>query len=793
LAVGLVAAGTLMYEILLVRVFAIEQFYHFAYMAIGVAMLGFGAAGTLLTLVGRLETARADRWFGRSAALTAFALIAAPAVADRIGVDPTQLAWNFAQWPRLGLVYLLLALPFGVGALPVLLGLGLAGRRPGRIYGASFLGSGAGALLATGVLWQMPPLEALAIPAVLAGAGAVAAGRAPPRTPGVTALAAVAMLVGLAAAVWPPWRLDITPYKALPQVEAFPDAVRLAERSAPLGWTVAVEAPAFRHAPGLSLSYRGEFPPQLALMVDGDIVGAASRFESDSAALALTDWLPSALPYALGPPRRVLVLNDGGGTEAWNALAHGAGRVTAVELVPHVVELTQAYAPFSSTAGRRVSWAVADARSLVARVPESFDVVSIGPAGGPGSAVAGVHALGEDFAHTVEAYVRYLQILTDGGVLAVTRWLSVPPRANVRVILTAAEALRRVSPGGVTQGLLVVRSWGTATTLIKPAGFTPGDVAALRQWAVDRRFDLDWAPGLDAPESAFHRLDEPTLFRAAQAAVAGRQAATRFAAAYPFWVAPATDDRPYPHHFLRGSSLRSFMTSDQGDWLPFAEWGYVALVATMVQSVVLAGLCLLLPTVVRTRSRVGLQLLPVIAYFGALGVAYLAAEIVAIQQLSLLLGHPVYAVVAVLTALLIGSGLGSMWSDRVPAGLGWRAAAALALLLSICAVTVLPLVHRFQGAPLAARCAVAAVVLAPLAFVMGMPFALGLRRLAGDDTVRLAWAWAANGFASVVAAPLAALIALQAGARTLWLVAAVAYGAAVALYRAAPPARVPPA
>jgi hypothetical protein len=428
----------------------------------------------------------------------------------------------------------------------------------------------------------------------------------------------------------------------------------------------------------------------------------------------------------------------------------------------------------------------------VARTPDTFDVVSIGPAGGPGSAVAGVHALAEDFGHTVEAYVRYLELLTDGGVLAVTRWLSVPPRANVRVILTAAEALRRVAPQQVSRGLVVMRSWGTATVLVKPAGFTPEDVDALGRWTRERRFDLDWAPSMEAPESAFHHLDEPTLFNAAQAAATGSDDAARFAAAYPFHVAPATDARPYPHHFLRTGSLRAFLASSQGDWLPFAEWGYVALIATLAQSVVLAGLCLLLPTVVRTRSRIGLPLVRIIAYFGALGLAYLGAEIVAIQQLGLLLGHPVYAVVAVLTALLVGSGVGSVWSDRVSVERGWQVVAALSLLLTVCAAAALVLVLAFQGAPLAVRCIVAALVVAPLAVLMGMPFALGVRRLAGDDTVRLAWAWAANGFASVVAAPLAALVALVAGAPTLWLAAAVAYLAALVLYRNAPLAASPP-
>jgi spermidine synthase len=772
-AVALVAAGILAYEILLVRVFAIEQFHHFAYMAIGVAMLGFGASGTLLALAGGIAGDAARRWFPRVTVAAAAALVLCPALADRIAVDPTQLAWNAGAWPRLGAVYLLLALPFAAGALAILLALSLEATRPGRVYGASFMGSGLGAALAVGVLWLLPPERALAVPALLVAVAAVAT------THRARGLAWLALVIAVAAAARPPWRLEITPYKGLPQVEAYPEARRVASASSPLGWVAAVDAPAFRYAPGLSLAFRGDFPRQRALFVDGHLAGAVSSWESDEAALSLLEWLPASLPYALGVPDNVLVIGAGGGTEVWAALAHGARRVTASELLPAIVALTTDAAP--RLADSTVRWTTSDARSFVSRTTQAYDVVSIGPSGAMGTSAAGLHALNEDFLHTVEAYTGYLELLSERGVLAVSRWLTAPPRESVRVILTAAEALRRFSPGSEGNGLVVARSWGTVTLLAKPAGFTASELEALTDWAATRQLDLDWYPGLDAPTARFHILEAPVLFDAARAAVAGGDEVRRFAATYPFDVAPATDARPYPHHFLRGRSLGAFLRSDQGSWLPFAEWGYIALVATLVQSAILATLLMLLP--VMTRASVKRDLVPLIGYFGAIGVAYLAAEIAAIQQLSLLLGHPVYAVAAVLTALLIGSGAGSLWSDRLGVRSGWIAGAMLAATLATLALVALPLVHAVQPAPLAVRVGTAVVALAPVAVLMGMPFPLGLRRLTGAGTGRIAWAWAANGFASVIAAPAAALIALEWGSPLVLGLAAIAYAGAATLYR----------
>jgi hypothetical protein len=779
LTVGLISASTLAYEILLVRVFGIEYFHHFAYMAIGVAMLGFGVAGTLLA-VARPNRVTADSWFVWSAAMTPAALLASAAFVHLIPLDATQLAWDGRQWLRLAIVYLLLALPFAVGALPVLLSLLVEPQRAGRLYGASFAGAGVGAALAIAVLWIALPARALALPPAVASLGALSVARIG-RGRALKASVAIVIVLSALAIARQPWRINVTPYKGLPQVEAFPVSRRVVEKTSPIGWVVAVEAPAFRHAPGLSLSYRGEFPRQIAVFVDGDIAGAvntpAGTREDD-----ILDWLPSATPYALGDMKDVLVLGAGGGSDVRSALVHEARAVWAVELHPELVALARSSVE-AEWPSADVTWVAGDARRYVSAATRPFDLVTIGPGRAFGAAVAGVHALNEDFLHTTEAYVDYLSLVSDGGVLSITRWLTIPPRENVRVILTAVEALKRVAPNDLIDKLVVVRSWATATVLVKPAGFSVDEVRALMEWAGERRFDLAWYPGIEGPVDGFNLVDDPILYRAASAAVDGEDARRAFVDSYPFDVEPVGDSRPYPHHFLRFGSVRTFL-SDRGSALPFAEWGYVALLATLFQSAVLAAVLLLVP--VALRQRVGSRdLVRVVGYFSAIGLAFMSAEIAAIQQLTLLLGHPIYAVAAVLAALLVFSGFGSAWSDARPAQGSRLANLALAILLVVYAAVLLWIARWLQPAALAVRVAAAVVVLVPTAFLMGMPFPLGLRHLARGDGERVAWAWASNGFASVVAAPLSALVALQVGSRALLLVAALAYaGAAIVVARA---------
>ena len=781
-AVAFLAAATLAFEIILVRVFAVEHFHHVAYMVIGVAMLGIGASGTLVAVVGGIGLAAAQRWFSAVVLFTALSLIATPALVHRIPLDLTQLAWNAEQWPRLGAVYLLLALPFALGGLAILLAVSLESARPGWIYGASFLGSGVGALLAVGMLWIAHPRRALALPALVAALGAAVTAWSQTRSPRRLVMAALTVALASLVVLRPPWHVSVSPYKGLPQVEAYPDAQRVADRASPLGWVVAVRTPVFRHAPGLSLAYAGEFPPQTALFVDGEIAGAVTHWSgsgTDGSVMEILHWLPTALPYALGGRERVLVLGAGGGAEVWVAAAHGARRIVAVELNSALTAVSAELAPLptGTTTASEMSWIAGDARTVAARTRERFDLITLAPDGGITGVAGGVHALNEDFLHTTDAYAQYLQRLTANGVLAITRWVTEPPRGSVRAILTAAEALRREQPAAVENGIVVARSWGTTTVLVKPSGFSATDLERLRAWGASRQLDLDWYPGAIAPEARYNIPHEPTLVRAARAAVTHPDSARAFAAGYLFAVAPAGDARPYPHRFLRAGSIRAFLRSDSASWLPFAEWGYIALLATLVQSALLAGLLILLPAALRARGARGesRSLRPLASYFSAIGLGYMAAEIAVIQQLTLLLGHPVYAVAMVLAAILICSGLGSAWSDRFAPSHARILGATLASSLALLAAVLLDLVHLLQPASILVRGAAAAALLAPVATVMGTMFPLGLRAIAGDDSVRIAWAWAANGFASVVAAPLAALIAVEAGSRVLLLVAAAAY------------------
>jgi spermidine synthase len=786
-SVGAVAAALLSSELLWLRWFAVQHYHHFAYLAVGTALLGIGASGTALALVRDRVRGRERAWYVRACLALPFALLAAPVAVGRLPFEPTQIVWDRGQVWVLGLVVLVLALPFVVGGAALVLALQGEPARAPVLYGANLLGSAVGAAVSVAALVVWPPETA---PAVAAGCALVAAAlaldrRADPAARGwLAALAAV----GAVALVRPPWRLEMTPFKPLPQARAYPGAVELAVAWDPTAWVVAVEAPALRYAPGLSLAYRGGLPPQVGLFADGEWAGAVTRWAGDTSALEFARWLPSAAPYAWGRPSRVLVLAAGGGLEVLSALAHGARFVEAVDLSPSVVRVADRVAgPGSSPYARsEVRVVVADARAALRRGGERFDVIQIGPAGSLASAAAGVYAGDADYLNTVEGYADAVRRLAPGGVLAVTRWIRWPARDNLRVIATAAAALRALGFDDVGPRLAVLRSWSNVVVLVKPEGFAATEAATLRAFALARGFDVDWLAGPPPPAPALHRLDRNPYAEIAAAVAAGPEAARAFFASYPFDVRPATDARPFFGRFLSLRQAIDWLDEPAAEWAPYAEWGTLVLVAGLALSGGAATLFLLLPALLAGRRRAivlppprfgrGLAAL----YFGGSGLGYLLVEMAVMQRLQLWLGHPVYAAAATLAAFLACSGLGSLWvQDRRPLR-AWWAAAAVAALVPVYAWILSRPGDLWWAVPWATRAALALLLLFPLATAMGTPFPLGLDRAEAPGGPGTAWAWAANGFASVVAAPLAVAIALEAGFVATLLAGAAAYAVAAA-------------
>lgn len=777
------SASGLIFEIALTRVFAIAQFYHFAFLTVSMALLGFAASGSVLAAFPWVGSGGSQRW-AWLAALQSLATVGAYVVANNLPFDSFAIAWDRAQLGYLVAYYLTLAVPFFFGGLVIAVLL-TAADQPGAVpshlvYGASLVGSGLGCVVAVVFLDQLggEGVIVLAAAVAMAAAAGFATLCLPTRRPAV--LAGVAAGALLVMAVWlpAPLAMNLSPYKGLEGALRFPEARVIAsawDRGTRLDL---VSSEGIRSLPGLSFTYTGQPPIQDGVTLDGDDLSPIPQVAPDQAEYA--SHLLVSLPWLLRPNAETLVLEPRGGLDLLVGLAGGAGSIVAVEPHGAIVDLAQR-AGSLLVAHPHVEWVVAEPRAFVERTNQKFDVIDLALTAPYRPVTSGAYSLAEDYSLTVEAFTAYLERLERDGILAVMRWVQTPPSEESRLVATAATALRDrgIAPAAAT---VVLRNYSNVLLLVQPDGWSPTDLRTVVEFAERERFDIVVRPALQQEETNRFSIipDEEYSVLAAELLAAVEPIETY--ATSKFEIVPPTDDHPFFGHYFKWSQAGEVLDTLGRSWQPFGGAGYLVLVAFLLLASLSAVVLIVAPLAIRRRDgalAVGRALRWwTLGYFGLLGLAFLLVEIPLVQLYILLIGDATTAFAVVLFAVLLASGVGSMLSPRLP----WRQlAAALTVVALAYPILIRRLTPILLPGPLPVRVLVGAVVIAPLGLLMGVMFPSGVAYLERRAPQLVPWAWGINGTASVISAVLAALLALAFGFTTVLLIGAAGYGLAALL------------
>ena len=783
------------------RLFSIIQWHHFAYMIISLALLGYGASGTLLTIFREKLLPKYATVYLGSIALFAFTALASYLLSQQIQFNAEQILWAPDHALKLMLIYLLLVLPFFFAATAIGLSLIRFQEEVSRIYAADLFGAGGGALLIILLLFILPPgetlryLTLLGMVALLIGSWELYQERA--SKPIVIVLPILVALLLLPNSWFEP---ELSPYKGLAQTLRITGAKVVEQRSSPLGLISVVESPQipFRHAPGMSLNAMTEPPEQVGLFIDGDAMTVVIRDQGEREAFEYLDQLTSALPYHLFDKDEkvdsVLLLGAGGGSGVLQARYHNVAGIRAVELDTNIINLVQErYGEFSGYLYNReeIDIIAEEARGFVARDDQFYRLIQLELFDSYSASSAGLYALSESYLYTVEALQAYLNRLEPDGYLAISRWIKLPPRDTLKLFATAIDALKQLGVERPEEHLLLIRTLQTSTLLIKQSPIAKGEIERALNFARERSFDLAYYPEMP-PEVAnrFNILARPYFYLGAMALLDDEgDGRSEFIERYKFNLEPATDDRPFFFQFFKWQVLSEILSLAGEGGMPLLELGYLILVATLLQALCGAAFLIVLPLwLYRRKSRARREwhlVLPSFAYFLGLGLAFLFIEVAFIQKFILFLHHPTFAIAVVLAAFLIFAGLGSLWSKRFSDTgeyvKGVRGAViALVIIALIYTVLLGPLFLLMMALPITLKIVVSLILIAPLAFAMGIPFPLGLSRLAELERGLVPWVWGVNGCASVLSAVIATIFAIHFGFTVVILLALMLYIASAA-------------
>lgn len=773
MGIAAVSCALLMTELALTRIFSVTMYYHFAFLAISIALFGLSASAVLVyVLRHRLAAAATPRLLAAGAIAHAVATLAALACLVRIRVglnySPENLALMLA-------IYALAALPFLTGGGVIALAFARLPARINVLYGADLLGASAGCLA------LIPLLNMLGAPGVVMVAAALALLAAvcfTPRRGPVLAAAAVVLGVPLAAQV-----AGAGPFEVVDTKGHEGDRVLFSK------WNSFSRVAVYDRAHGdwsLSPTFTGDKGQSLFMDIDSAASTPILKGDGRPENARHLRYELTALAYHLVEKPagfRALVIGPGGGRDLLSALAFGATRVDGVEINPIIVRdvMLERFREYSGNlyTDRRVGIHVDDGRSFVRRSSDRYNVIQASLVDTWAATAAGAYTLTENSLYTTEAFGEYLDHLTDDGLLTITRWVF----DGLRLVVLAQDACAARGLDAARH-MAIVRYDRVATFLLKKTPFTAVEVDGLRALARELGFSIVYAPGIGPDAQAA----EPIEMTRSGTSVADYHrlitAADRdaFIESYPLDIRPTTDNRPFFFHTTR---LANQFQVAFGRSMLFGN-GLSALLTLFGISAALVVLFIVVPLVVGG-GRPGAGWGGWLAYFGALGAGFMLLEVALLQRFVLLLGHPVYSLTVTLFSLLLGTGLGSLVSRRIAsarvlvvtarATLGIAAVAATAPLL-------LPwLIDAAIAWPLWARVALAVATLVPLGLLLGIPLPGGMRLLAGSRPDIIPWGWGLNGAFSVIGATLAVFLAMNWGFSTTLLSAAAVYAVAAGTLR----------
>ncbi|HEY2137198.1 MAG TPA: hypothetical protein VGH49_15005 [Xanthobacteraceae bacterium] len=761
-AIFALACATLSYQILITRFFSVMLYYHFAFAAISLAMLGLTRGAMAVygdpvryapERVG-VEFARHATWFAISGVGAMIAFLCLPLVIPgdwlptALAVMTVAFVWPFTEG-GVCVTLLLTRLPYGGGWL----------------YAADLMGAGLGCLGLILALLVVDPVSAtLWIGALSAAAGWLVVhdsgdvrGLRLSRTVALTLVVVAATHTGLA--VSGNTHLGVFWAKGHQQTGTLFERwntysrvrVRPLGETPPFGW-------GFAHRPQQKVD-------QHLLDIDADAGTVITRFDGDLGKVAYLKGDVINAAYLVQPPAEVAVVGVGGGRDILSALLFGAKQIHGIEINPAIFEvLTDKFADFSGHLDRQpgLSLVNAEARSYINHSSDRYDLVQISLIDTWAATAAGGLTLTENRLYTVEAWDDFYRALKPDGMLSVSRWYKPDshPGEFYRLVAIAASALQRKGvPAGELAGHVIAVNVGDVVTVIsRPDVFTDAQWRAARTRLAAQGFKI-----LLGPDVSFDAVTSTLLAGKADAA---------FFDALPDNIAPSTDDKPF---FFYTARLRDVLASSSSMF--GNNNAAITLTRALVVLTLLACIYYIVVPFLRLARRMPLSTLtPPVTYFSAIGLGFMLIEISQMQRLMVFLGHPVYSLGVVLFTILIFGGIGSATvGARAPRpGAVIARVAALVTTLVIAGLLTPSVTTWARAEATDTRILISMLLLAPPAFFMGMMFPLGLSIWRRHSEL-LPFFWSANGITSMFGSVLGMALSIEVGIANAYALGACFY------------------
>jgi spermidine synthase len=774
-----IALATLMYQNLLSRVFSMTMWYHFAFMAISIAMFGMTVGALLIYLLPNYFSQERAK---RQLALTALAFAVSTVISFlthlSLPFNTEDIVLNTIPGIyTIVLTYVVISIPFVFSGMCVSLTLTKFPRQVSRLYAADLVGAALGCIILVYVLRITDGPTAVLLVALLASLGALLFSVREPlprlRTWSIISAVLFAVLaVGNTILVnkqSSPLRLIYVRgnIEKRPIYEKWNSFSRISvagtpnQLTPPHGWGLSSTFPAFQRP-----------IRQAELSIDAGAGTTLTAFHGDLNDVDFLRYDVTNLAHYIRSKAHVLVIGAGGGRDVLSALLFNQSSVVAVEFNEATIEaVNERFGAFTGYLDRdhRVRFVNDEARSYIARQSESYDIIQVSLIDTWVATTAGAFVFTENSLYTTESWKIFLDRLTPNGLLTFSRWyFRDRPGEMYRLTSLATASLKEMGVQNPRDHIMIVRRMfgaseesphGIGTLLVSKAPFTAQDITTIEQVAKQMRFEVVLSPRTTIDETF--------------ATISSGQNFEEFVNSYPINIAPTTDDSPFFFQMLRLRDMFRRDLQSQGA-VTFNQHAVRVLGILLIVMLVLTLLCIVGPLALTARKVDLSGSLPLFIFFMSIGFGFMLIEMSQMQRLAIFLGHPTYGLSVALFTLLLSSGLGSFLTQRIPnpetSSAGTLCLAGLLGVLLIFGFLTPYIVSTFQSLTTPLRIAVAIGIISPIGLCMGMAFPLGMKVATKAKPALTPWLWGVNGATSVCASVLALAIAFSSSISTsFWI------------------------
>lgn len=783
LGISLIALSTLMYEILLTRIFSVTMGYHFAFMAVSLAMFGMTAGAIIVYLLPKKfpqenineVLAKHSFYFSLTTLISFLIHLFIPFIHGMSVIGMAVTAFTYAE----------ISVPFVFSGICITLLLTRFPHSVNKLYASDLIGASLGCVLVVITLNTSGGPTGVFITALFSSLASVFfIKNSPGRFKYSKAVIAFTILLGLFGAAHTVLVQNNTPLLRLfwvrgewadkPLYEKWNSFSRVSidgdstKYEVPFGW-------------GLSDKYnRARKIRQLMLNIDAHSTTVLSHFNGDTSELSHLKYDVSNLAHYMRKNADVLIIGSGAGRDILSCLSFGQKSVLGIEINKDMLNaINKDFGNFTGHLDKypNVEFVGDEARSYIQRLDRQYDIIQVSVIDNWSAAASGAFVLTENALYTVETWKLLLSRLKPDGILTVTRFYRAKPIEHYRLLNISADALNDIGITDLRKHIMLIKCQqeerkedrsGTGTILISKKPFSEADIKTVDSLSSYFEFENILTPN-EVKDSIFSVLTSTKEKRDA------------LNQNFPVNIKSPTDDKPFFFHYMNFSDL--FRKALWQEWDMAFNAKAVFILLTLAGTMLgLSFLVIVIPLKITSKKIQLKGTSGFFIFFSFIGLGFMLVEISQIQHLNIFLGHPTYSIAAALFTLLISSGIGSYFSGAAGKHIKKAGIIRFTLLLGVLilfGILTPYIIEGFREQSTPVRIIISMLILFPLGFFMGMAFPLGMKLASAKSEEITPWLWGINGVMSVLATVISIIIAMNYGISASYWTGAVCYLAAV--------------